>query len=204
MKTKICSRCGIEKPLEEFNNRKLSKNGKALQCKECKKGYYQDNKKRIREGQKRHYQENREYHREKNRNFHEQNPEYQKGRYKNDPEYYQERTREFNEQNPEYQKGHYQENREQICKQIRQQQKTPEGKIVSKKAKAKRKRELGYIPINDPFSGSEGHHLNREVVMNVPKEIHQKGHTVTSCDTMKKLLTLAEVNDNCWNWFFTP
>ena len=34
---KICTRCGKFKSLNQFNNRKLSIDGKAYQCKDCKK-----------------------------------------------------------------------------------------------------------------------------------------------------------------------
>ena len=41
------------------------------------------------------------------------------------------------------------------------------------KHRDKRKRGLGYIPINKWFKGSEGHHLTKEYVMYIPKELHR-------------------------------
>jgi hypothetical protein len=37
MSTKVCSTCKEEKLLDNFNNRKISVDGKAYQCKDCKK-----------------------------------------------------------------------------------------------------------------------------------------------------------------------
>lgn len=35
--TKVCTKCGIEKPLEEFNRHKLGKFGRRPECRECQK-----------------------------------------------------------------------------------------------------------------------------------------------------------------------
>ena len=35
METKVCKRCGKEKPLEEFHKNSASKDGRALYCREC-------------------------------------------------------------------------------------------------------------------------------------------------------------------------
>ena len=39
METKICSRCGRELPLENFNNKAASEDGKQSYCKDCVKAY---------------------------------------------------------------------------------------------------------------------------------------------------------------------
>jgi len=45
-------------------------------------------------------------------------------------------------------------------------------KKSDKKQKAKR-RQLGFIPLNKFFPNSEGHHINFEQVIYMPKELHQ-------------------------------
>lgn len=45
--TKICSKCGRELPLSEFSKCKRSKDGLNYWCNECRKQYYQDNRKAI-------------------------------------------------------------------------------------------------------------------------------------------------------------
>lgn len=36
---KVCSRCGQEKPLDQFHNRRASKDGRSYQCRDCKRSY---------------------------------------------------------------------------------------------------------------------------------------------------------------------
>ena len=49
MNTKICNKCGIEKPLSEFYNRTASKDGKDYYCKECLKIYQHTYSQKMRE-----------------------------------------------------------------------------------------------------------------------------------------------------------
>lgn len=44
MITKICTKCGIKKSLDEFNNDKQKKDGKRSRCINCTKLYYVENK----------------------------------------------------------------------------------------------------------------------------------------------------------------
>jgi hypothetical protein len=39
--------------------------------------------------------------------------------------------------------------------------------------KAKRKRELGYTPMNEYFEGSDGHHIDKNNVIFIPKDLHK-------------------------------
>lgn len=58
--TKICSKCGIEKELNEFPKRKISKDGHASSCKICKKEWYEENKEEIAKRKKEYYKDNKE------------------------------------------------------------------------------------------------------------------------------------------------
>lgn len=50
---------------------------------------------------------------------------------------------------------------------------------INKKRKAKRKN-LGFIPLNDYFVGSEGHHINYNYVIYIPKGLHRSiWHSLT-------------------------
>lgn len=42
MKTKICTKCGIEKPLDQFAKNSSKHDGLSPQCKECKHKYYDE------------------------------------------------------------------------------------------------------------------------------------------------------------------
>jgi hypothetical protein len=61
---KICSKCGIEKPLSDFNKRKRNKDGLNSYCRECvsleNKSYRKNNQEKIKIKKKEWYQENRE------------------------------------------------------------------------------------------------------------------------------------------------
>nr|DAN83507.1 MAG TPA: Meiotic chromosome segregation protein [Caudoviricetes sp.] len=37
MRTKICTKCGLEKPTSEFNKNKLKKDGLQSECRDCHK-----------------------------------------------------------------------------------------------------------------------------------------------------------------------
>jgi len=39
LETKVCTGCGIEKPLSDFYNSKSTKDGKTYKCKDCRKKY---------------------------------------------------------------------------------------------------------------------------------------------------------------------
>ena len=62
--SKICSKCGISKPLDEFYNQKDGKCGKRADCKECfsksKKIHYIEHKDEYSKKSKKHYRENKE------------------------------------------------------------------------------------------------------------------------------------------------
>lgn len=58
MKTKICTKCNLEKPIEEFNNNQCKTDGKQSECKQCHRllcnKYYQNNKQQYRNRSKVH------------------------------------------------------------------------------------------------------------------------------------------------------
>lgn len=103
---KICSKCGIEKELEEFHKDKQKKDGLCSKCKNCtidrQKEYYKENKEQSKE----YYQVNKEEIKQQKKEYYKKNIEeiikqikkYQKEnrlkinqqlreRYKNDPIY---------------------------------------------------------------------------------------------------------------------
>lgn len=65
---------------------------------------------------------------------------------------------------------------------------------IEKKHKAKR-RKLGFIPLNKPFSNSEAHHIDKELVVYIPEEIHKLiSHNVWTGKGMDK------INDKALEW----
>ena len=59
---KKCTKCGVVKSLDEFYNRKDSKDGKQFRCKICNKKYKENNREKVNKYSKEYYKEyNKEY-----------------------------------------------------------------------------------------------------------------------------------------------
>ena len=69
-------------------------------------------------------------------------------------------------------KAYYLANKERLSVYSKAYFQTPAGKQANRKVRAKR-RQFGFIPLNDYFKGSEGHHIDRERVIYIPKELHK-------------------------------
>jgi hypothetical protein len=85
-KSKICTKCDIEKPLEEFSRQKGGKFGRRAHCKVCmaeyreanreqRRQYKKANRERLLEQKRRYYEANRERLLEQKRRYYEANPE---------------------------------------------------------------------------------------------------------------------------------
>lgn len=111
--TKICSKCGEEKPAttEYFGKAKRNKDGLRGQCKDCmkeyRKQYYKKNKEEEKESHKQYYKENKEKIKEYKKQYREENKEEIK-EYQN--QWYQENKEKMKEYNKQYHK----ENKEKI------------------------------------------------------------------------------------------
>jgi hypothetical protein len=57
---KKCSKCGIDKELENFSKDKRAKNGLCCSCKDCQSKYREKNKEEINRKQNKYYKENKE------------------------------------------------------------------------------------------------------------------------------------------------
>ena len=92
------------------------------------------------------------------------------------PEYEKQRHKQYRKDHPEYKKQYY---------------KTPTGKLSCQKSEAKR-RELGFIPLNEPFVGSVAHHISQNFVIYMPKELHQNlYHNIWTWENMEQMNKLA-------------
>ena len=81
-------------------------------------------------------------------------------------------------------------------KRRRKFMKTPKGKITQKKRDAQR-RKLDFIPLNEPFDGSEGHHIDFECVIYIPEQLHKSiPHNIWTGRG------IAEINDRVFAWLF--
>lgn len=58
---------------------------------------------------------------------------------------------------------------------------------------SKRQRNLGFIPLNKPFNGSHGHHIDKEYVIYMPSKLHRSiCHNVFTGKNMDKINDLAK------------
>lgn len=74
---------------------------------------------------------------------------------------------------------------------------SPCGKIAMKRFLSKRKRDMGFVPLNDMFPGCEAHHIDCKQVIHIPKELHRKyPHNHRKPDTM----TL--INVAAWDYLY--
>ena len=63
---------------------------------------------------------------------------------------------------------------------------------IAKKHNFKRKRRLGFVPLNKPFEGSDAHHICLTFVIYIPREIHKSiYHNVWTGKNMDKINALA-------------
>lgn len=107
MDTKICSKCGRELPLSEFNKCKRQKDGLQYQCKECQKQYYTDNKEDILAQQKQYKAEHKEEIAEYNKQYNAEHVEERK-------QYRDEHAEEIKQYKAEYMPKYRAEHAEEI------------------------------------------------------------------------------------------
>ena len=108
-KTRICKKCGEEKPLEEFCKDKAYKFGYIHTCKYCKSNYdrkyRQENLEKVRDVRRKHYQKNREKELERSRKYRQENSEKVRGVQRKYRQENQEKliegSRKYRESNPE-------------------------------------------------------------------------------------------------------
>ena len=66
---------------------------------------------------------------------------------------------------------------------------------IRRKSNVKRQKALGYKPLNKPFEGAEGHHVNKEVIIYIPATLHRSiRHNVFTGKNME------EINDKAFRF----
>ena len=66
------------------------------------------------------------------------------------------------------------------------------GMQVSRRRTSAKRRALGFIPLNQSFDGCEGHHVDNELVINMPKELHRSiWHRQSDKGSMAKINAVA-------------
>jgi hypothetical protein len=111
----------------------------------------------------------------------EERKEYNRKRYQDHPDKYKECSKKYYQEHPEI---HRTASRKYL--------KTDAGKLSISKCMARRDRDLGFIPLNQIFPGSAGHHINKIQVIFIPEILHKKyPHALNRPETMEKINELA-------------
>lgn len=151
------------------------------------KQWYAEHKERAKEGMKQyrlaHLDKEKQHHKEWKETHPEQTKQYGKQWRLAHSEYMK-----------QYRQQHYQQHKDEILQHCREYMKTLNGKIAHKKHNSKR-REFDFIPLNNPFIGSEAHHIDANYVIYIPEEIHKSiWHSVT------KNINMDEINAVAFNY----
>lgn len=63
---------------------------------------------------------------------------------------------------------------------------------IRRKQNYRRRGNLGYFQLNDRFEGSVGHHINKDMIIYIPKKVHESvSHNVLTGRNMKEINKLA-------------
>jgi len=90
-----------------------------------------------------------------------------------------------------YNRKRYTQYREEIIRKNKAYAQTREGRETRRKTGAKR-RSFGFIPINEPFENCEGHHIDKEHIVYIPKELHKSiPHCLKTGYNMSRINILA-------------
>jgi len=114
--------------------------------------------------------------------------------HKNNREEILRRHKQWAKDNPEKMKEYKEQWRENNPEHNRQWFKTDKGRIAQQKYNLNR-RELGLNPLNKYFEGSEGHHINKNDIVYILKELHRSiSHCLNTGRNMEKINRLAMEN----------
>lgn len=134
------------------------------------KEYYQNHKEDLKQRQKEYYQD----HKEEARIYYQIHKEEARIYYQIHKEDLRQYYKDHQVELRQWSKEHYQAHREEVLKRAKKYNQTDKGKEKHNRSNAKRQRELGFNPLNEPFPGSVWHHINDQDVVAIPKEVHVK------------------------------
>lgn len=112
-------------------------------------------------------------------------------RYENNKEAILKQRKDYQKNNVEKLRNYRQNNKEILKSNLKKFYHSKKGKIAIKRYKANRKG-LGFVELNEYFEGSQAHHINREFILYIPKELHRSVfHNVWNGIGMNEINDLA-------------
>ena len=110
------------------------------------------------------------------------------------PEYRKQCTIEYKERQRKIDMKRYWNNREYELERNKQWCRNNPEKVraIARKGKNKRKRNLGFNPLNEFIKGLVAHHINRDDIIYMPEKIHQSiAHCLATGRNMKEINNYA-------------
>lgn len=152
--------------------------------KEYDRQRYLENKKEHKKYCQQYYIENREKLLQQMKQYHVQNREQLLIQMKQYRDTHKEEQKQRDKQ-------HYIDNKEEMLTQNKIYMQTNKGKEVHKKHNSKRK-ELGFIPLNEYSEGCDAHHISQNFIIYIPMELHNSlYHNIWTWDNMEQMNKLA-------------
>ena len=202
--TKICSKCGSSKTLDKFNNDKSRKDGKQRTCIICVNQYYIDNKEKIKEKSKQYYNDNNEKIKEKKKQYKINNKDSvdkENIKYRNSEKGIKKKKEYRTSINgikkaKESRKKYYINNKDKEKEHNKRFKENNKDYFIIKVNE--RKRNMNTIPLNKSFKNCHKHHINKDYIIHIPKEIHinNYGHN------HKKPETMILINKIAWEYLY--
>jgi len=89
------------------------------------------------------------------------------------------------------------EHPDEIREEVKQWRKENPDKVrgYAKKQSNRRHRDLGFIPLNEYFEGSDAHHINKNEVIYIPKKYHR-----SICHCLETGKNMALINSIAWDY----
>lgn len=182
-------------------NHKEKLNQASKLWRETHKQWYENNYEKIKEYSKQWYKNHCEEIKQKSKQWKNENRakvnQWGKQWRENHPEIAKQRIKKWCQAHPDEVKQRakiWRETHKEEAKQgiyLWQKENPDKYKQIYKRAKAKR-RALGFNPLNECFEGSEGHHVDKERVIYMPKDLHESiSHSVLQNRNMEKINTVA-------------
>ena len=193
---KRCTKCNIEKTIDEYNKAGKKKNGDIKyrsDCKSCQKQRYQYNKEKILIKKKKHYEQNKDKLNEKSKKYEQENKEKILIKSKR---YYQENKDKINEKH----KQHYQQNKDKLNEYQKRYYQGNKEKIRIKKKqyqRYKRATDLEYklkCNIRSRINSAIRSQLNNGAT----KSAHT--HELLGIQMDKYIRWIEFQLKNCWTW----
>ena len=163
---------------------------------EYHKGYNKEHSEERKEYHKNyaeeHSEELKEYSKEYGKNYYKEHAEELAGYYQIHREERLQYMRVYNKEHVEKHKVYVKKHSKEHDVSQKKYNKTPKGKEVKKRAFNKRKRKLGFEPLNEPFEGCEAHHVDKKRIIYIPKKLHRSiYHNVWTGEGMEEINKLA-------------